>query len=223
MRHPILVALMLSLLPGRATAQVSIQIGMPNVAIGVNLPAFPQLVQVPEYPVYYAPALPANYFFYDGMYWVFENDTWYASAWFNGPWSPVPPQAVPVFLLRVPVRYYRQPPAFFGGWRPDAPPRWDEHWGPSWAQRHAGWNRWDRKSAPPPAPLPVYQRSYAGSRYPSPDLQPALHGQNYPYWPRDKAVQRAYVAHAIHGRGAEAREERPGHAAKGGERGNHGR
>jgi len=48
-----------------ATAQVSIGIGIsgPGVSIGVHFPVYPRLVRVPGYPVYYAPALEANYFF----------------------------------------------------------------------------------------------------------------------------------------------------------------
>lgn len=33
-------------------------------------PAYPDLVQVPGYPVYYAPRVNENLFFYDGQYWV---------------------------------------------------------------------------------------------------------------------------------------------------------
>ena len=106
-----------------AIAQVSIGIGLPGVNIGINLGGYPQLVPVPGYPVYYAPQLSSNYFFYDGLYWVYEGDNWYASSWYNGPWGIVGPQYVPVYMLRVPVRYYRQPPGYFRGWRADAPPR----------------------------------------------------------------------------------------------------
>jgi hypothetical protein len=53
-----------------AVAQVSIGIGLPGVSIGINLPVYPQLVPVPGYPVYYAPQLNSNFFFYDGLYWV---------------------------------------------------------------------------------------------------------------------------------------------------------
>jgi len=149
-------------------AQVSIGIGIavPGLSIGINLPAYPSLALVPGYPVYYAPRLSANYFFYDGLYWVFQGDHWYASSWYNGPWGRVRPEMVPVYVLRVPVRCYRQPPPHFRGWRPDAPPRWDEHWGGDWAQRRGGWDKWDRKSVPAPAPLPTYQRQYSGDRYP---------------------------------------------------------
>ena len=49
-------------------AQVSIGIGLPGVSIGVNFPVYPQLTRIPGYPVYYAPQLGSNFFFYDGMY-----------------------------------------------------------------------------------------------------------------------------------------------------------
>jgi len=165
-----------------APAQVS-------VSIGINMPVYPQLVRVPNYPVYYAPGLSANYFFYDGMYWVYASDGWYASSWYNGPWSLIGPEAVPLFVLRIPVRYYRQPPVYFRGWRPDAPPRWGERWGHGWEQQRRGWDHWNRRAAPAPAPLPVYQRRYSGSRYPAPEQQHALQTQNYRYQPHDAAVR----------------------------------
>ena len=67
---------------------------------------YPQLVPVRGYPVYYAPQLNSNYFFYDGMYWVYQRDNWYASSWYNGPWGLVAREAVPLYVLRIPVRYY---------------------------------------------------------------------------------------------------------------------
>ena len=149
-----------------AEAQVSVQFATPGLSIGVNVPVYPELVPVPGYPVYYDPRGNSNYFFFDGQYWVFQQDRWYQSAWYNGPWQYVAPEYVPAFVLRVPVRYYHQPPAYFRGWRQDAPPRWGEHWGRDWDHRRAGWDRWDRRYAPPPAPLPRYQRQYAGDRYP---------------------------------------------------------
>jgi len=177
-----------------ATAQVSIGIGFPGVSIGINLPVYPQLVAVPGYPVYYAPQVNSNYFFYDGMYWVYQRDNWYASSWYNGPWALVSPEAVPLFVLRVPVRYYRQRPVYFRGWRSDAPPHWGEHWGNTWEQHHSGWDRWDRRAVPAPAPLPVYQRQYSGNRYPQVEQQQALQSKNYRYQPREPVVQQHYQA-----------------------------
>lgn len=197
MRYVIIVLCMLFWSVTSATAQVSIGIGLPSVSIGINLGSYPELVRVPGYPVYYAPRLASNFFFYDGMYWVYQSDNWYASSWYNGPWGLVGPQVVPLFILRIPVRYYRQPPAYFGGWRSDAPPRWGEHWGREWEQRRSGWDRWNRSSAPAPAPLPVYQRQYSGDRYPRLEQQQTLHSQNYRYQPRDTVVRQHYQEQGI--------------------------
>jgi hypothetical protein len=178
--------------------ETCIGVGLPGVSIGIHLPVYPQLVRVPGYPVYYAPQTNSNYFFYDDMYWVYERDnwcasTWCVSTWYNGPWGLVSQGAVPLYILRVPVRYYRQPPAYFCGGRSDAPPRWDEHWGPAWAQNHTGWNEWNRGAVAAPAPVPTYQRQYSGNQYP-PVQQQALQSQNYRYQPRDAGVQQHYQA-----------------------------
>jgi len=178
-------------------AQVSVGIGLPGVSIGINLPVYPELVPVPGYPVYYAPQVSSNYFFYDGMYWVYQRDSWYASSWYNGPWMLVAPEAIPLFVLRVPVRYYRRPPVYFRGWRSDAPPHWGEHWGNSWAQRRSGWDMWDRGAVPPPAPLPVYQRQYSGNRYPRAEQQQTLQSQNYRYQPQEEVVRQHYQAQPV--------------------------
>jgi hypothetical protein len=181
-----------------AEVSIGIGIGLPNLSIGINLPLYPELVPVPGYPVYYAPQVNANYFFYDGMYWVYQNDYWYASSWYNGPWALVAPEVVPVFILRIPVRYYRHAPAYFRGWRADAPPRWGEHWGRGWEQQRRGWDTWQRGSAPARAPLPRYQREYSGGRYPRQvEQQRTIHSQHYRYQPRDQAVRQHYQQQGV--------------------------
>jgi hypothetical protein len=197
MRNVLIALWMLLCSITSVAAQVSVGIGLPGVSIGINLPVYPELVPVPGYPVYYAPQVSSNYFFYDGMYWVYQRDNWYASSWYNGPWMLVGPEAIPLFVLRVPVRYYRRPPAYFRGWRSDAPPRWDEHWGNSWEQRRNGWDMWDRGAVPPPAPLPIYQRQYSGNRYPRVEQQQVLQTQNYRYQPQDAIVRQTYQAQAV--------------------------
>jgi hypothetical protein len=188
-----LLALAMLLCSSTSTlAQVSVGIGVPGISIGINLPAYPQMAPVPGYPVYYAPRVNANYFFYDGMYWVYQHDNWYASSWYNGPWGLVSPAAVPLFMLRVPVRYYRQPPVYFRGWSSNEPPHWGAYWGNDWEQHRRGWDEWNRRAAPRPAPLPVYQRQYSGNRYPGIEQQQQLEGRNYRYAPRDAQVQQHY-------------------------------
>jgi hypothetical protein len=194
MRKGLFVLCMLLGLVTSAPAQVSVGIAVPGISIGINLPVYPAFVAVPGYPVYYAPHVHSNFFFYDGMYWVYQRDNWYASSWYNGPWGLVGPEVVPVFVLRVPVRYYRQPPPYFRGWRADAPPRWGDHWGHEWEQRRAGWDQWNRSAAPRPAPLPKYQQQYSGNRYPAPEQQMALQNKHYRHQPQDPVVQQHYQA-----------------------------
>jgi hypothetical protein len=194
--HAILVLGML-LSPAAPADDVAVSIGIgigtPHASIGIHVGDYPRLVAVPGYPVYYAPRLQANFFFYDGLYGVFEDDDWHASYWYDGPWWYVRPVAVPVYLLRVPVRYYRHPPPYFRGWRRDAPPRWGDHWGHEWEQHRSGWDRWDHRAAQPLAPLPAYQRRYSGNDYPRQvERQRALQQQHYRYRPRDPAARQAY-------------------------------
>ena len=212
MRYVLIVFWMLLCSVTSAMAQVSIGIGiaLPGVSIGINLPMYPQLVRVPGYPVYYAPRLNSNFFFYDGMYWVYQRDNWYASSWYNGPWGLVAPEFVPLFILRIPVRYYRVRPAYFRGWASDAPPRWGEHWGRGWEQQRSGWNQWNHSSAPAPAPLPVYQQQYSGNRYPPVVQQQQLQSQNYRYQPREAIVQQHYQEQARQRAPAPSQREQPG-------------
>lgn len=205
-RYGLIVLCMLLCSVNTAQAQVSIHFGTPSVRIGINLPLFPELVPVPGYPVYYAPRVNANYFFYDGMYWVYQYDNWYASYWYNGPWELVYPEFVPVFILRIPVRYYQRPPVYFRHWHSHAPPRWGERWGHSWEQRRRGWDRWKRDSAPARAPLPVYQRRYSGDRYPRMEQQRKLRNQNYRYQPRERLVRERFAEPSARQRG---RQEKP--------------
>lgn len=193
LRH-VFIALGMLLTPATVSAaQLSIGIGLPSVSIGFTLREYPDFVVVPGYPVYYAPQLEANLFFYDGMYWIYLDDNWYESTWYDGPWYLVDPIFVPEFVLRIPVRYYRRPPVYFSGWRFDAPPRWGDHWGHAWERRRGGWDKWNRHAAPAPAPLPIYQRQYSGERYPRQvEQQLQLQERNYRYQPRDPVVRQHY-------------------------------
>lgn len=203
-RWALLLSMSLGAAASQAQTQFSIGISVPGVNIGINTPSYPQLVRVPNYPVYYAPGSQNNFFFYDGLYWVYQSDNWYSSSWYDGPWYAVGPQYVPLYVLRIPVRYYRHPPSYFGGWQPDAPPRWGEHWGNDWQRQRKGWDRWNRSAVPAAAPLPFYQRQYSGERYPRAEQQREIHGRSYRYQPRDAEVRQRYQQQAV-----PAKTERP--------------
>jgi hypothetical protein len=167
---------------------------VPSSDIGMDVASYPQLDQVPGYPVYYAPSVNGNYFFYDGMFWIFQRDNWYASTWYNGPWGRVAPDFVPLFILRVPVHYYHEPPSFFRGWAANDPPQWGNHYGHGWEEHHGGWNQWNHQAVPAPAPLPTYQRQFAGGKYPPLAQQHELRAKEYHYQPKDAQAERVFHA-----------------------------
>jgi hypothetical protein len=131
----------------------------------------------------------------------------------------VAPEVVPVFVLRIPVRYYRHPPVNWGRWRSDAPPRWGEHWGREWEQRRSGWDRWDRRFVPAAAPLPRYQERYSRERYPKPEEQVALHRQHYQHRPQDPVVRQHYQQHGWQGAPAPSQRGQEQESGQGRERG----
>lgn len=156
-----LVALSLlaaSLAPSQAQAHdhlvAGLEVRVPSLAVGLSLPGFPAMVQVPGHPVFYAPGYGANYFFAEDRYWLLRGDRWYASAWYDGPWDFVDPFYVPAAVLRVPVRYYARPPGWFTGWYGDRSPRWGDRWGRGWEERRHGWDRWDHRVGRLAAPEP---------------------------------------------------------------------
>jgi hypothetical protein len=190
MRHvaTVVVAALLFILLGTSTAEG-------QVSIEINLPAFPELVIVPGYPVYYAPSVRANYFFDDGLYWVFnvEDGYWYSSSWYNGPWVYVEPAYVPQSILVVPYRYYRVRPEYWRGWQDDLPPRWGHQWGGGWESSRRGWDHWDRSRTHVAAPLPLYQKRYDRDHYPAPSQQVIIHNEHYHYQPQDVHVRRRHA------------------------------
>jgi hypothetical protein len=183
--------------------------------IDVDLPAYPEMQPVPDSPVYYAPNVDSNYFFYDGSYWDYYNDSWYSSPWYNGPWEYVDPIYVPTYVLWVPIRYYRRPPAYFRGWHTGRPPRWGEHWGRDWQDRHNSIYGGRRGSPPAPAPLPQYQRQFTRDNYPRGPQQYALHGQNYNYQPRENVVRQQYQSRGITAQPQRQAPQREGHRDEG--------
>lgn len=204
MRHIALAALLLIATALPAAAQ-------PYYDIGVDVPTYPDMQPVPDSPVYYAPGVDSNYFFYDGLYWDFADDQWYSSSWYNGPWEFVDPVFVPTYVLWVPIRFYHRPPAYFRAWNPGRPPRWGEHWGHDWQQRHNQIYRGASNARPAAAPLPRYQRSFSGANYPrAPQQQSTLHAQNYAYQPREQFVRQHYESHGIAAQGQARPHTDPG-------------
>ena len=106
----LLVAGVLGLVPAPVAAQIDIGITIGTQPPPIVIPAPPQLVVIPQTQVFYAPALPYNYFFYGKKYYVSHEGAWFVAPSHQGPWSLVAVERVPAPLLRVPVAYYKIPP-----------------------------------------------------------------------------------------------------------------
>jgi hypothetical protein len=111
---------------GRAgDVNVDVNIGSPPPVV-VAQP--PWLQPVPQTPVYYAPSVPYNIFYYDGRYYSYHDDDWYWTASVRGPWMAVAVGRVPRPVLAVPVAYYRVPPGHLKKYhRRPGPPPWAGH------------------------------------------------------------------------------------------------
>jgi hypothetical protein len=95
-----------------------------NIGLGVPpmvLTAPPQLVVVPGTPVYYAPDVSANLFFYKGRYYTVANGVWAMAPAYNGSWAVIQIGQVPAPVVAVPVEYYKIPP---GHLKKHGPPPW---------------------------------------------------------------------------------------------------
>ena len=113
--------------PSMVAAQINIGINLgtpspPPPPIVITTP--PQLVVIPGTQVFYAPAVPHNYFFYRGKYYVFHEGAWFLAPAHHGPWKFLAVKHVPHSLRHVPAGYYKVPP----GHRKDkGPPPWAGH------------------------------------------------------------------------------------------------
>jgi hypothetical protein len=122
-----LALVVLSVLFAAPVSGVDVHIGV-NVGVPppppppIVIEAPPPLVIVPGSPVYYAPSLPYNFFYYDGAYYAFHDSHWFLASSAHGPWTYV--RRVPRPVLAVPVRYYRVPP---GQLKKHGPPPWAGH------------------------------------------------------------------------------------------------
>lgn len=91
-----------------ADVDVHIGIGAPLPIVVIQEP--PAVVLVPGMPVYYAPDVGINLFFYSGRWYRKHNGHWYIATYYNGPWAYLSAQRVPAVFIHLPADYYRIPP-----------------------------------------------------------------------------------------------------------------
>ncbi len=103
----------------------SLRVGirMDSVSLGIHIGEEPRLVLVPGTPVYEAPSVPYNYFYYEGRYYLYQGGAWLRSATYNGPWTVIAIEQVPRPVLVVPAEHYKVRPDH---WKRHGPPPWAE-------------------------------------------------------------------------------------------------
>jgi hypothetical protein len=112
-------AAMLVITTSATAADVKINIGLGVPPMVLTAP--PPLVVVPGTPVYYAPDVSANLFFYQGRYYTVANGVWSRAPAYGGPWAVIQIGQVPAPVVAVPVEYYKIPP---GQLKKHGPPPW---------------------------------------------------------------------------------------------------
>lgn len=93
---------------GNAEVDVSINIGLPLPAIVISAP--PAVVMIPGAPVYFAPDIEVDIFFYRGYWYRPYRQRWYRASHYNGPWCYIAPRAVPNVIVKLPPGYRHIPP-----------------------------------------------------------------------------------------------------------------
>jgi len=121
---------------------IGVPVGPPVVVVApppppqVMAPAPPSVVVIPGTPVYYAPGLNVDIFFYGGFWWTPYQNYWYRSSYYSGPWLPV--QRPPRVFFNLPPHYrdyaVRERPIPYGQFR--------QHWR-DWDRDRRGGD-WDR-------------------------------------------------------------------------------
>lgn len=101
----VLFLLVLSL-PVFAGVSVDVRVSLPRIELRVP----PVLVVVPGTYVYAAPDVEADIVFYQGFWWRPYGGNWYRSHEYNGAWTAMPAQSVPVPVRNLPPNWKQVPP-----------------------------------------------------------------------------------------------------------------
>ena len=115
--------------PERTSAEVNVHVGIGLPLPIVLIPAAPAVVCIPDTPVYYAPDVGIDIFFYSGHWYRPYRGYWYRATYYNGPWAYLPPQRVPAVLVHLPANNYNVPPG---------------HQRIPYGQLKKHWKRWDK-------------------------------------------------------------------------------
>jgi hypothetical protein len=167
-----------------AHAQVSVGIQSHGVSIGFNVSAYPRMVAIPGYPVYYDPRMSSNYFFYDGLYWVVPGQQLVFERLVR--WPVGPDRAAVCARVRAARSgsLLRPAASLFCRLERGCCPALGEYWGNDWQQQRSGWDSLGSSIRLSSRAVAGLSAQYSGSRYPrAVDQQYSIQATNYRYHP----------------------------------------
>lgn len=158
MMAALLALLVPALLPAKSEAAVSVgvsfHVGDPYRGLSLHFSSAPRLALIPASQVYYVPNYDRDLYRYGNTWYTKQDDCWYQSSSYNGPFVQIAVSSVPRPIWNIPNRYRR-------GWdgsqahaysapRYQAPTSYGRGWnrggnqGRNGNQGQNGWQRNDR-------------------------------------------------------------------------------
>ncbi len=180
----------------------------------LDLAAPPDFVEPPELGFYVAVGVPFDLFFFNNMYYLYRNDCWYSSRYYNGPWSGIYHRNVPYALHRYPferIHHYRD--NYYGHYRRYGTWNGGTHFRPG---AHAlGREGYDRNRSGYARPND-YGRSFENrAPYSRPSYNRVYNGPNQFHGTRPDTTRTYAPAQSYGNRAADFRQDRPAQSLSG--------
>ena len=109
---------------------VGVNLGLPPPPPPFVMHAPPPVVVVPNTYVYYIPDAQVDIFFYHGHWYRPHGGRWYRANGYNGPWTYIERERVPVAIHHLPPNYRHIPPG---------------HQRIPYGQLKANWRTWEKE------------------------------------------------------------------------------
>ncbi|HTK69640.1 MAG TPA: hypothetical protein VL857_07520 [Candidatus Eisenbacteria bacterium] len=145
MMAALLALLIPAVLPAQSEAAVSVgvslHVGDPYRGLSLHFSSAPRLALIPASQVYYVPSYDRDLYRYGNAWYTTQDDCWYQSSSYNGPFVQIDVSSVPRPIWNIPNRYRRS----WGGSQAQAysdpgsqaPTSHDRGWNRG---GHQGWN-----------------------------------------------------------------------------------
>ncbi|HKO21839.1 MAG TPA: hypothetical protein VJX91_04235 [Candidatus Eisenbacteria bacterium] len=163
MMAALLALLVPAVLPTKSEAAVSVgvsfHVGDPYGGLSLHFSSAPRLALIPASQVYYVPNYDRDLYRYGNTWYTTQDDCWYQSSSYNGPFVQIAVSSVPRPIWNIPNRYRRgwggsqaayrgyQGRGYDQGWNQGSTSDWNGYQGRNGYQDRNGYqgqNEWQR-------------------------------------------------------------------------------